>query len=72
MSREVAGESIGLAVGDHIGVYCIPGSHALSGDLVEVPEASETIHAHLLGDSQAVEQCFILGDVVGAASEVEL
>ena len=46
------------------------GPHHLFGDKFGVPEESEMMEAHLLGDSHAVEERFILGDVVGAGEKL--
>jgi hypothetical protein len=43
----------------------------LAGDEVGVLVALEMRDTHLLGSSHVVEECFVLGDVVGVGCEVD-
>src|SRR3954468_1619041 len=60
------------AIGDHVGIGGVAGSHDLAGHDVRVPEASESADGHLLGRPHPMEECFVLGHIVGARLEVDL
>src|SRR3954468_5039148 len=59
-------------IGDHVGVGGVAGSHNLAWHEVRVPEASESTDGHLLGRLHPVEECLVLGHIVGARLEVDL